>query len=145
MLHPSRRLASGLIVAFLAIVVGCNQGPALPKTHSATGTVVYQGGQPMKGGSLQFNSAADPLLRVVGEIKDDGTFTLRTVKEGSFTTGAPEGDYQVIVTPALVKDPASGLPFAHHGVPPITLPTSIKLEAKENVLRLELPDPPPAS
>ncbi len=130
-------LAAGMLVP----AAGCG-GPALPRTYPVSGTVVYKNGQPMKGGSVQFETTADPLLRVVGDIGDDGTFRLRTLKDNARADGAPEGEYRVFVQPPLVNDPRGGLKVAHKGVPAIVLPQTYRVEAKENTLKIELPAAP---
>jgi len=125
-----------LMLALLLGGAGCGSAPALPKGYPARGTVVYAGGQPMKGGSIQFECATDPLLHAVGEIDEKGAFSLRTVKD-AVADGAPEGDYQVIVRPA---PPASGdVLAAHKGVRPITLEETYKVEAKDNTFKIVLP------
>jgi hypothetical protein len=139
-MHSRRSLAAcGFFVLALLILVGCKPAPPpLAKTYPVNGTVI-QSGKPMKGGSIQFNSAADPMLRVVGVIKEDGTFTLNTAKDNATGAGAPAGEYQVIVQPPLAKEAGGGFDFAHKGVPPMTLPTTVRVEAKENNLKIEVP------
>jgi hypothetical protein len=131
--------AYGLPVLVLATFFGCTPAPPpLPKTYPVSGTVI-QNGKPMKGGSIHFNSTTDPLLRVQGEIKDDGTFTLNTVKDNATGVGAPEGEYQVTVQPSLANESGGGVDFAHKGVPPIRLPKTFKVEARENTFKIEAP------
>src|SRR5271156_4407638 len=109
-----------LMLAVSLGAAGCGHGPALPKTYPAKGTVVYQGGQPMKGGSIQFNSDADPLLRVVGQIDVKGAFELHTIKDAQ-AHGAPEGEYQVIVTPPRPDHAPGDAVAAQKSERPITL------------------------
>jgi hypothetical protein len=116
---------------------GCNSSVGLPKTYPAAGSVVYKDGTPMKGGSVQFTSNADPLLRVVGEIQPDGTFRLETIKDKARATGAPEGEYRVSVQPPLQGE--------HRGVPPVALPKPYKVEPHDNQFKIELSTPPPRS
>jgi hypothetical protein len=131
--------ACGTVVLALLILFGCKPAPpTLAETYPVSGSVT-QNGQPMQGGSIQFHSTADPMLRVLGEIKEDGTFTLNTVKDNAMGRGAPEGEYQVIVQPPLSKEVGGGVDFAHKGVPPITFPKSYRVEAKENTFKIELP------
>lgn len=131
-----------LVLAGAAIVVGCNRQPPLPKTYSASGTVVYKGGKPMTGGSIEFRSADDPLMRIVSEIGDDGGFKLRTAKDQLHNEGAPEGTYEVIIQPPPVTDSRDGVGQAR-GVDPITLKDKYKVEAKDNTYKIELPVGPP--
>jgi len=130
-----------LLAALFLIVTGCtSSGATLPKTYPAGGTVVYKGGKPMTGGSIELTTVDDPLLRVTGTIDEAGKFTLATVKDNARADGAPAGTYRVLVQPPLASDKRGGLEGAHKGVPAITLPEPIRLEAKENPnLRIELP------
>lgn len=131
-----------LILAPVLGTAGCSNAPALPKGYPAKGTVVYQGGQPMKGGAILFNNAGDPLLRVLGEIDENGAFKLRTIKDAE-ADGAPEGEYQVVVhLPRPVHAPGDVL-AAHKGADPITLEETYKVEAKENTFKIVLPIGPP--
>ena len=132
-----------LFGAFVLLVAGCGSGAALPKTYPASGKVVYKNGKPMTGGSIEFSTTADPLLRVVGTIGSDGSFTLRSTKDNAGADGAPAGEYRVVVQPPLVNDPRGGLKEAHKGVPAIVLPQKYRLEAKENTnLTITLPGGP---
>jgi hypothetical protein len=123
-------LFPGLI--FLPIgVVGC--GPALPKTYPASGSVVYQGGKPIKGGgSIQFLTTDDPTLRIFGEIKPNGSFVLRTVKDNEQAPGAPPGEYEVTIQPP-----------PNVAVEPIVVTQKQKIHAGENQMRIEISQPPP--
>jgi hypothetical protein len=113
-------------------LVGC--GPALPKTYPASGSVVYQSGKPIKGGgSIQFLSADDPTLRIYGEIKPNGSFVLRTVKDNEQAPGAPQGEFAVTIQPR--GDAA-----------PIAATQKQKIQAGENQMKIEVPLPlPPPS
>ena len=50
----------------------------------------------------------DPLLRVLGEIEEDGTFVLRSIKENLRVLGAPAGEYNVIIQLPLEEVMISG-------------------------------------
>ena len=143
MVGSSAWLWHALVLAALLGAAGCS-GPGLPKTYSARGTVVYQGGQPMKGGTILFSSAGDPHLRVVAEVKDDGAFTLHTVKDNAQGAGAPAGEYQVTVQPPRPPHDPADLAAAKRPIPAVTLPDTYKIEPKENTLKIELPVPPPS-
>ncbi len=127
----------GLIASFLFFVVGCTSSAGLPPTYPAGGSVAYKDGSPMKGGTVQFSTSSDPLLRVVGQVREDGTFTLNTIKDRARAAGAPEGEYQVIVQPPLIGE--------HKGVVPLTLPKPYRVEAKDNQFRIQLSALPPKS
>ncbi len=123
----------------LVFAAGCTPAVELPKTYPAGGLVVYKGGRPLAGGSIQLTSADDPLLRVVGTIESDGRFTLSTLKDNARVTGAPAGQFQVTVTPPLAANPRSGLDVPHQAVMPITLRKKVQIEPADNSLKIELP------
>jgi hypothetical protein len=126
--------------AVVLLGLGCTGSPGLPTTFPAGGKVVTKDGKPLTGGSIEFTTAADPLLRVVGTIGGDGTFTLATIKDNVRADGAPPGEYRVVVQPPPVNDPRGGVPPAHKGVAPITLLTTYRLAAKDNTnIKITLP------
>ncbi|MBI1833159.1 MAG: hypothetical protein HYR84_17090 [Planctomycetes bacterium] len=129
-----------MFAATILFGVGCNREPPLPKTHAVNGAVVYKNGAPMKGGSITFSSAEDPMLRVLSEIGPDGGFSLRTAKNNQSADGAPEGEYQVTVQPPpiAVKEGGQGKP-----VEPILLAQKYRVEAKDNTIKIELPKAAP--
>lgn len=132
----SRWMLGGLGVSLL-FALGCGSSAGLPKTYPANGTVVYKGGQPMKGGSVQFTSTQDPGLQVIGAIGDDGTFALTTIRDQARADGAPEGEYRVTVLPPLQGE--------HKGLPPIMLPQTYKVGTTDNQFKIQLNVPPPRS
>jgi hypothetical protein len=130
------------VLAALALAMfacGCTS-PALPRTYPASGSVVYSNGQPLSDGAVLFTpTAGDPLLRILGEVAKDGTFTLRTQKDNQKVEGAPAGEFEVQVLLPFVTEPRDDLKRARTRPPPVTLPNSYKVEEKENTFRLELP------
>jgi hypothetical protein len=130
-----------ILVAALMGLVGCDSRPKLPKTYPSVGSVAYKDGQPMKGGSIRFSSDADPMLRVFAEIQENGNFTLSTIKDNARELGAPEGEYKVVIYPALAAKDQDDLKVAHQAPPPIALEGTYKVEAKENTFRFEVPAP----
>lgn len=83
-------------------------------------------------------------MQVVGEIQGDGSFTLRTVKGESKGVGVPEGEYQVVVQIAPTVTPGADPVAARKAIPlPITLPDRLKVEAKENSFKIDLPTAAP--
>jgi hypothetical protein len=116
---PGLKRTSLIVLLLAAILVGGCKSSKLPKTFPASGTVAWKSGQPLKGGSIQFRSEANPDLRVVGKIQDDGSFTLETILERQKVTGAPDGEYEVSVIPPLEGE--------HKGVPPISVPGRFKV------------------
>jgi hypothetical protein len=79
---------------------------------------------------IEFVSLTDPSVAVSGEIRDDGTFALHTLKNTDRADGAAEGSYRVTVLPRI---PADQKP-----VRPLTLAATYKVEPKENVFRIEI-------
>lgn len=76
----------GLVL--LAGLSGCGQ-----KFAPVTGTVKYTDGKPLTGGMIVFYPAnGSEALPADGQIKPDGTFTLRTKKPGD---GVMPGEYTV--------------------------------------------------
>lgn len=134
----SRRVVGYGVLLFSLGASSCDRSPALPRTYPAAGTVTFAGGRPLTGGTIVF-TAVDPLIRVVGDIGNDCTFTLLTAKDTAKAEGAPEGEYRVFVIPPRESDPLLG---AHKSVPPIALPTPYRVEAKENRYTIVLPSPP---
>jgi hypothetical protein len=132
--------------ALLIFTIGCTPAVVLPKTYPASGSVVYKGGKPMTGGLIHFLSADDPLMRVMGTIANDGSFTLTTVKDTAKADGAPEGTYRVLVQPPMASDARDKVPDGHKAVLPIELPQPVKLEPRENTaIKIDLPTGPPRS
>lgn len=126
----------GLCLAFA--LVGCSGTKDMPQTYPATGTVVSKGGLNLGGGMVQFRSKTDTTIAVSGDIQEDGTFTLQTVKGKGKVSGAPEGEYEVIVSPPSAGDHSK----AQNRVLPITLPRTYKVEPKEdNRFTLEVGPP----
>ena len=93
----------------------------------------------MKGGTIQFApTAADASFRVMGEIDENGAFTLRTLKGKQMASGAPEGSYRVTVLPPQTAD--------HQLVRPITLSGSYTVKSGDNVFpTITIPRPPQRS
>jgi hypothetical protein len=95
-----RTLTVSVGVALLCIV-GCSKRPLLPETYPVQGRVVFQGGQPVRGGSVWFRPQNDPNVTTRGEIKHDGTFTLHSSRAGGHSPGAIAGPHRVTVVVAL--------------------------------------------
>jgi hypothetical protein len=81
------------LAAFM-LLVGCNSGP---NTYSVKGKVVVKGtNKSLAGGTVMFQSVANPELQASGGIEDDGTFELFS-NQGK--AGIPEGEYRIMVQP----------------------------------------------
>jgi hypothetical protein len=119
----------------LALLVGCTgdkKKDDLPSTHPVKGSVLDTKGNPLKGGSVQFESGKPGDATVVGNISPDGTFVIKTFRDKSEREGAPEGEYQVTIQFPLGEGNAGAPP------PPVTLTTRFKVEPKENTLNIDL-------
>jgi hypothetical protein len=121
-----RNLLAALLPLCLLLALGCGKEVDMPATHPASGKVAYMDGQPMKGGTIQFTpSAPDSSLTVTGEIDDDGSFVLHTLKGNRKASGAAEGLYQVTVMPPQTAD--------HQRIMPVVLPDTYTVKPGENV------------
>jgi hypothetical protein len=132
----------GVVMLSLLAAVGCTSS-SLPKTYPVKGSVLYRGGQPMKGGMIQFTPAEQSAVRVSGAIGEDGTFSLFTIKDTAKVAGAPPGEYHVDVLPPLSGQPKGQEPAGHVAAMPIPLPGAYKVESKDNRIDVQLPTPPP--
>jgi hypothetical protein len=125
-------LAAGLLP-------GCSGGsnqPDWPELHPVKG-VVKKDGQPVKGGSVRFTPDPDrPEFAINGQVGDDGTFTLTTVrttdKSGERKTGAPAGNYKVAFTP-LLGEQGSGQTGT------VELPKPVTVASGANDITIDLP------
>ncbi|PQO43358.1 carboxypeptidase regulatory-like domain-containing protein [Blastopirellula marina] len=82
-----------LLTSLVAVgVCGCFGGNGA--TEPVQGTVTYNDGTPVKGGTIVF-AAVESNSSSVGYIQEDGTYVLGTFGE---TDGAPKGKYAVTVT-----------------------------------------------
>lgn len=107
MSRPRGALAGLSAAAALVLLAidGCrSRAPNLPPLHKVHGQVVFKGGGPLPGGSIQFQSSAHPSLTIRGDIGKDGKFVLFTLAENKKMAGAPEGDHHVIVVPAQTEN-----------------------------------------
>ncbi|HTN77396.1 MAG TPA: hypothetical protein VL096_19190 [Pirellulaceae bacterium] len=100
MLHARICLVVGL--AFLLFTAGCGSPTpksAPPKVYKVTGKVLSKSGQPVAGGTVQFESLATPGQMAIAEVQPDGTFQIRTMHEGERLDGAVVGAQRVTYIP----------------------------------------------
>ena len=124
----------------VALVAGCGQNsgqPPFAELNPVKGVVNF-GGQPVKGGAVQFiPDPASAEFLINSEVGNDGTFTLTTVRttdtKGERKPGAPAGKYKVTYNPPLA-DQTTGATAN-----PIELPTPITVNAGANDLMIDLP------
>jgi hypothetical protein len=99
------RLLSGMaLLAIVFVLPAC--GPRQKSCFPVKGKVLDKDGKPATGAVVIFHlvngDPKDP-ARPVGQVGDDGSYSLTTYKNGD---GAPEGEYTVTVTwPAPKKNP----------------------------------------
>jgi hypothetical protein len=111
-------------LAALMLAAGCSR-VEVPKTYPVTGTVAFRDGERIKGGALQFKSASDPSLSISGQIKEDGSFALQTLKDKTKVDGAPEGTYTATFLPPIGED-------RRLLMPPTDLPETFQVGPREN-------------
>jgi hypothetical protein len=75
---------------------------------------------------------ADPHLITVGPIQPDGSFVVRTERQGYSYEGAVEGTYELVVMTARGASGAAALPVQYH------VPEPLDVQAKSNVLELKV-------
>jgi hypothetical protein len=91
----------------LALVAGCSND-RLP-TYPVRGRVVFSDGEPVKTGTVEFQSV-EHALNARGQIARDGTFRLGTY---SSTDGAVSGTHRVIVIQFLAMDSTPEIQHDH--------------------------------
>ncbi len=119
-----RHVRPAALAGALVLAAGCAR-VEMPRTYPVTGTVAFRDGEPIRGGAVQFMSASDPSLSISGQIQEDGTFTLYTLKDKTKVGGAPEGTYTVTFLPPLGED-------RRPLMPPTDLRQTFQVEAKED-------------
>jgi hypothetical protein len=87
-----------LALAVLALAAGCG-GDSTPRTYPVKGKIVFKDKSGkvhlLAGGKVRFLSTSDPQLKPVGEIEDDGSFSMGTMWQEKGLPGVPEGQYKV--------------------------------------------------
>ncbi len=90
-----------VVVAFVvcAWLSGC--GPAEPALHPVSGSVKFPDGKPAAGATVEFAAQHDgKTVNARGEVKEDGSYQLKTVLNGKEKDGALTGPHKVIVVSA---------------------------------------------
>src|SRR5688500_17008730 len=107
-------LRGRILVVGMLFLAGCSGSRSdLPATYPVTGQVVDAKGSPLRGGTVQFETGWASDLTAVGVIRPDGTFTVKTFRDEVEVSGAPEGEYQVTISPPPGADSSAR--------PPVTL------------------------
>jgi len=115
----SCRLKHVLSVLALIVCLGCGKGTTKLDTFPVSGKVMLPNGKALTGGSVQLSTVTEPVVNLIGDIKDDGTFSLRTNLNGTIYPGGVAGEYQVTVYPPQGED---------QNVVPITLGTTVVIK-----------------
>jgi hypothetical protein len=102
--RPFRMALTALVLAGFA---ACGGGPNGPKTYPVKGAVVFVKGGSLKqlvDGTVEFQSVSEPGVRAYGEIQQDGSFSLTTLKDGKASPGAIEGEHRARVVPPQERE-----------------------------------------
>lgn len=100
-------VASVLAALTLTAIVGCGDGGVA--TYPVSGKVIYPDGSPLASGVIELRSTAESTpVTARGIVHSDGTFELRTFREGD---GAVAGIHQALVA-ALPKSDGDATPPA---------------------------------
>lgn len=115
----------------IAILSGCGGGAASgPKieTFPVKGTVVGTDGKPIGGGRILLRSVPGGEYAPSGEVDNEGEFTLATVINEKKVTGAPAGEYSVMIVP----------PSTSQAVLPVDLKKHYKIDATQSDLKIAM-------
>jgi hypothetical protein len=94
-------LAAAITGLGLAGLPGCTSEPAAPPTYKVEGNVVHKNNKAYTGGGLiEFRNARNPQNSTLGQIGEDGSFTLKTIVGNHSVLGAQDGEHTVTITPA---------------------------------------------
>jgi hypothetical protein len=88
------------LAGFASLVSACSRKPAGPKVHPVKGRFVLSNGGSLKPladrqSAVQFESVEHPGVRAIGDLQEDGSFTVTTFQEGVTSPGAVEGSHRV--------------------------------------------------
>jgi hypothetical protein len=127
-LRPIALLAAitGLL---LVAASGCKKPATLPPLHRVHGKVVFEGGQPLRGGAVRFQPLNEPAVSTSGTIGPDGTFVLESYKARIRLPGATAGPHRVIVD------------FGSATMPGYEFPNTFEVKAGDNEFTLTVPKP----
>lgn len=90
-----RRFASFFCLTLAVALAGCSDSPF--KLHPVKGKVTWADGSKLPGDikRIYFYANTNEPRSPMGEIADDGTYTLGSIEPGD---GAPEGEFTVVVS-----------------------------------------------
>jgi hypothetical protein len=121
--NPALMSAAAIV---LVGIVGCGSG--MPKTYPVKGKVVFKGGKPVTDGRIQFQRPADAQIKALGDIDQDGSFSLTTYVGAKKVPGAPVGPYSVVVE---LERPTKV----------VALPSTFTVEPRENDFTIAIERP----
>jgi hypothetical protein len=121
-----------LILGF-CLSAGCGRkAQPLPSTYPVRGKVVFRQGGAMAGGTICFQSQAEPDVSAAGEIGPDGSFEITSFVAGNRAAGAAAGKHRVLVVPAVVDQSQSA---------PSIPPQMVEVSPGENDVTITIDDP----
>jgi hypothetical protein len=124
------------LIALCAMGCGAEGPPATPAPtlYAVTGKVLNSEGEPYPGGMIQLISVENAEWTTMGQIKEDGSFTLQTMHDGRMVDGAIAGEHSVTIIPLMGDQTQTDVPE------PIVLKESVSVDATEsNSLEVRLP------
>lgn len=116
-----------LLLLFL-LFAGCGSKtppPNLPTVYKVSGKVLDKAGQPVAGGTVQFESIKTQGTTAIGEVGPDGTFQIRTMVDGHRLEGAVVGEQRVTYIPQMTQDQAGAIP--------VVLPQNLDVKPQDNL------------
>lgn len=119
-----------LILVGALCTIGCEKRAApLPQTYPVRGKVVFEDGTPLTSGMVQFQPDSESSVITNGNIQNDGTFELRTIRDGLRAPGAVAGANRVTVT---------SMGDGQRGMVMYTFPDRFVVEQRDNEFTLKI-------
>lgn len=126
-------------IAALLCLAGCGRRSApLPRTYPVHGKATYENGAPVTAGLVQFQPQSEPSVTTAGVIRNDGAYSLATMRDGLRAEGAVAGPNRVFVIPAEnVARRADSRRITQQGASvPTVYPTPYRVEPRDNEFNL---------
>ena len=98
------RLSLLVLISAILVAPGCNNSP---QTFPVSGTVTFDDGTPLTGGTVEFRNVTTDISKQVnarGEIGPDGKYQLTTFTPND---GALPGEHQICVFPPARETPGN--------------------------------------
>ena len=92
----------------------------------------------MTGGLVQFQPRSAPSVTTIGVIRNDGTYSLTTMRDGVRTDGAVAGPNRVLVTPAeeVGATQSDSRKIMQQGTVPTIYPAPYDVKPRDNEFNL---------